>query len=146
MRYSEKQGLSSSPEAEKSRHQLLPPSKEQGTGVLPSLGQPGASTQVSETGAITANRNSFQLQGLRHPACSSSRKTYSSLCWWQGCYPHPGWQQQASSQTSPAWVLLRALCLSYFCLVSQADSLEAFATQSGSGNLLRMQNQNLPDP
>lgn len=45
-------------ESEKSRYQVLPFSKEKSVGVLTWLGQPDAPTQISENGAITANRNS----------------------------------------------------------------------------------------
>lgn len=79
MRYSEKQGLSSSTEAERSRYQLLPPSKEQGTGVLALLGPPGAPTQVSEAGAITANGNSFQLQGYDTQCVAAAREDVQQL-------------------------------------------------------------------
>ena len=42
-------------------------------GVLLWLGQPDAPTQLSETGVITANRNSVQLQGLQHLVPSDTR-------------------------------------------------------------------------
>ena len=45
-------------ESEKSRYQVLPFSKKKSVGVLTWLGQPDAPTQISENGAITANRNS----------------------------------------------------------------------------------------